>query len=272
MDKFISKKTVNKNQIIAVWNLYRTDHVVANCVNILKNYVSISCKLRDSSLEHKIDAEKLINDAFDWLHCIGLVPIVYNSQTMYIPAPEHTTLYVSNGKNSVSYECELNDSLQFMNLSHKSEQNHVLLWNGGQNLPTVDGDLTSIMYKIAVKQDHLDLIQERAYVSMYHATNPTIVSQAMPKTNSDHVGTNWVRTGEYGPTQDTNVKSMDYDHKMQVHRSVAEARHMLHIERNRMWGLDAERSERWKQISSELQFREYYIPDDRVLTRCVFLQ
>ena len=260
----VSRKTVNKNQIIHVWNVYRTDHTVANCVYILKNYVSMSCKLLDSKLTSAIDAERLLNDAFDWLYCIGLVPIVYNKDIMYIPAPEHVTLYVLAGKHSISYECELNDSRSFFGMGQDRQQ--IFLWNGGLNLPTIDGDLCSIMYKICLKQDVLDLIQERAYVSMYLATNPILVSQAVKKTNSDVVGTNWVHTGDYGPTNDDNG-SLEYQHKMEVHKSINKARHLIHAERARLWGTDAERSSKWKHLSEELNLREYFVPDDRELAR-----
>jgi len=143
---------------------------------------------------------------------------------------------------------------------------HLVLWNGKSNLPTIDGDLTSILYKISLKRDHLDIVHERALVAMYHCTNPLIVSQSVAKTNNDTIGTNWAQTGEFDVADDDNADT-EYQHRIEVHRSINKARKQLHTEKTKMWGVDAEVTAKWQSLSDELNMREYYVPDDRQLAR-----
>ena len=260
-------RPLKREQYESVWDFYRTNCTALHCARIIKNSVlaagisdGVDTKPTPRSLYVHRHLEGFARDAFDWIICIGLVPVVLrmhpaiNELLPEIPSSQSVHITVSS---SVSGQSMFGCTVQSRDcmLPMLTQRARVMVWSGGDNLPGADGDIYTPLSALEDSQRLLQFWVHHTKVATRLGSNPVLVTQNRTNVNRDTDGVVW----------NVDEETACAAERARVERVEAVANHQREHRKQNVhhWGIHGDES----ALESACVPTEYYLPEERDLAR-----
>jgi hypothetical protein len=252
---------VNFDQYKGAWTFYRTNNVAIHCSSILLNSVlagGICFQTESGSSERdeyiRMHLETFTRAAFDWILCVGVVPIV----TRFHPdvkerlpeIPEHHAVRIhvqQTDEGGITYNGLLVKSQLIM-----SQKPGVFVWAGCDHSPDSSGRIVTPICSLEESQRLVNFWIQTCKTSIKLSCNPLLVTQNRKKRENENDGVIW--------NVDDDTACAAEQARVDRLEKIANHQHQSRNEYNHKWNeLDTSNS-----LESPV---EYYLPEDRDLVR-----
>lgn len=262
---------LNARQLESSWSTFHANGTVSSCMNTLRCSLfgggifvhsrSMS-KKSESNVIFEGEVHQVANKALDWLMVVGFIPVVVSHGSLSVPDESAVDLFVElkpTGK--LVYTAKLKQA-GMLQMGQDESESVCMVWTGSSvNLPTASGDLTTSMIKISRLLEVLSFYQERAKVAAYLSTNPLLISSSRDTSNTDKIGTDWVKNQSITDDEGYFLKQ-----EKEVHQEIDKLRSDLHNERCNHWkagGGMPDDSVEIDKFSRNCLYKEHFLSTDR---------
>jgi hypothetical protein len=253
---------LNVDQYDSVWKFYQTNCVALHCARIVKNSVlaagvqSLHHTSSDSQLYVFRHLETFARSSFDWLTCIGIIPVTIRYHSCIsqflpeVPVYSAVSIHTSTSKlGQTMFTATLSKGYDLMG-GRNDDTVHV--WSGSDNIPTSTGQVVTPLSALEGSQRLVQFWIQRTKVAFKLLSNPFMVTQSRPSNNSDVDGVVWNTDEATAVAAETaRVSRLEEiaDHQRTVRASAQPD-----------WG---ECNNDDPDLEQECRPREYYLPEDR---------
>tara|TARA_B100001094_G_scaffold331396_1_gene399543 strand:+ start:1202 stop:2077 length:876 start_codon:yes stop_codon:yes gene_type:complete len=264
-------------QMRNIWAAYRNHPTVGCCVQAIRNCVfGGGIRFRDSQhADLKMHYEKLAQNALDWIICVGVVPMMVHPVTdakgkgvkllPVVPQPEAVKLFVrldEFGQRKFIGMLEQGNSILSSvvtgQLHDDQAKKAVVVWSGGEYLPTARGKMVTPITHLETNERFLTIMRENVLVASMLQANPTLISRTVSRANADNDGVMW-------NVDEQTVEAAETD-RLQRLANTTQKEFSMHQQHWGEGGIPTTREE-LSDFAKRCHPREYFLAQDRDLVR-----